>query len=181
MEGASNDARVAGNKSERSHSVAREGVVAGILGASVVALWFLVIDVVRGRPLGTPAALGHAILHAIGLARSERMIAHVAAYTVFHYAGFILVGCVAALVLRRAESQPSLLAGAFLLFAVFELGFYFLTALIAEATSLGMAAWYLVAGGNLLAAIVMGVYLWRAHPGLGTRLDHALSGREPHD
>lgn len=166
---------------ERSRSVVSEGLMAGFLGATSVALWFLVIDFGRGRPLLMPAALGHALLHATGLARNEGMAAHVLAYTVFHYFAFLAVGVVAALVLRQAEREPSLLAGAFLLFAVFEVGFYLLTAIIAESPSLGLSAWYLVAGGNLLAAIVMGIYLWRAHPRLGSQLDHALSGREPQD
>ena len=29
---------------------------------------------------------------------------------------------------------------------------------------------------NLIAAIVMGVYMWRTHPKLGQDLNHALSG-----
>ena len=39
----------------------QDGIVAGILGALTVALWFLVVDVVRGRPLSTPTVLGQAL------------------------------------------------------------------------------------------------------------------------
>ena len=161
-----------------SRSIFSEGIRAGLLGATIVALWFLVIDFLRGRPFLVPAALGHALLHGTGLARNEGIAVHVLAYSVFHYFAFLLVGIIAAVVLRHAEREPSLLAGAFLLFAVFEIGFYLLTALLAESSSIGMAAWYLVAGGNLLAALAMGIYLWRSHPGLGARLDQALSGRD---
>ena len=32
------------------HRTLREGVLAGFLGASAVALWFLILDTVAGRP-----------------------------------------------------------------------------------------------------------------------------------
>ena len=41
-----------------SHNPAREGAIAGIIGASVVALWFLMVDSIAGRPFFTPAVLG---------------------------------------------------------------------------------------------------------------------------
>ena len=39
----------------------QEGLVAGIIGALTVALWFLVVDVLHGRPLYTPTVLGTAL------------------------------------------------------------------------------------------------------------------------
>ena len=42
-------------------SVLREGLVAGVIGAAVVALWFLFVDLARGAPLFTPALLGAAV------------------------------------------------------------------------------------------------------------------------
>jgi hypothetical protein len=40
----------------------------------------------------------------------------------------------------------------------------------------GVLGWAQVATGNLIAAIVMGTYMWRTHPDLGRELKHALSG-----
>ena len=40
--------------------VAKEGLVAGGLGAAAVAVWFLLYDTVAGAPLRTPALLGAA-------------------------------------------------------------------------------------------------------------------------
>jgi hypothetical protein len=37
------------------------GLVAGLLGASVVALFFLVVDLLAGRPLWTPTVLAAAL------------------------------------------------------------------------------------------------------------------------
>ena len=39
----------------------REGIVAGVLGAAVIAVLFFVVDVAHGRPLWTPHALGTAL------------------------------------------------------------------------------------------------------------------------
>ena len=49
-----------------SHSVFREGVLAGLIGATSVAAWFFVIDLIGGHPLQTPTALGHAFFSFFG-------------------------------------------------------------------------------------------------------------------
>ena len=40
-------------------SALREGIVAGLIGAAVVAIWFFVFDILRGRLVGSldPAAV----------------------------------------------------------------------------------------------------------------------------
>ncbi len=156
-------------------SVLHEGVVGGLLGAATVAGWFLIVDLVRGTPFLVPDALGHILFHLGGGGAAEGAIAHVLAYTAFHVAVFVIVGVFAATVLRRSERQPSVLAGALLLFVVFECAFFSFTLLMTQSRRLGMPAWYLVASGNLLAAVVMGLYLSRKHPALRARVDAALS------
>src|SRR5262245_5966843 len=42
-------------------NVYREGIVAGILGAATIALWFFIIDTFSGRPFYTPSLLGSAL------------------------------------------------------------------------------------------------------------------------
>ncbi len=90
---------------------------------------------------------------------------------------FIAVGCITAAIVHWAEHVPSVLAGAFLLFVVIELGFYLMTFILGQSPTYAGLAALLVAIGNLIAAAVMGTYLWRTHPALKTGLDHALSGR----
>ena len=41
--------------------ILREGLIAGLVGAGAVALWFFVIDLLSGRPFFTPAMLGGAV------------------------------------------------------------------------------------------------------------------------
>src|SRR5437763_17037660 len=43
-------------------SVLYEGLVAGIIGAAIVAFWFLAIDTIRGEPFRTPHLPGTAFL-----------------------------------------------------------------------------------------------------------------------
>src|SRR3990170_227162 len=38
-----------------------EGIIAGLIGAATIAIWFLILDVLDGRPLHTPTVLGTAL------------------------------------------------------------------------------------------------------------------------
>lgn len=158
--------------------VLQEGAIAGVLGATAVAAWFFVIDLLRGNPFLVPAGLGHAMLHMIGVTGAEGRVAPVVAYTVLHYAAFVLTGIVAALIFRGAERHPSVLVGALLLLVVFEIAFFAFSSVIARVSSLGTPGWLLVSVGNLIAAVVMGVYLWRTNPGAATRLNASLRGED---
>ncbi len=157
------------------HPVLREGIIAGLIGATVIAVWFFLVDLIAGHPLFTPATLGAALFSVFGpVPAGESRAVHVAVYTGFHYVAFIVAGIVAALVLRAAGRNPSLLLGFVILFVAFELAFYSLVAILQQATPLGTLAWYQVMVGNLIAALAMGAYLWRAHPALREQLAHAL-------
>ena len=159
------------------HSIARDGLIAGVLGATSVALLFLCGDVLAGAPFATPYALGRGLFEFFRVASTNKLLV-VAAYTVFHYAAFIAVGCLAAGIVQWGASTPSVLAGAFVLFVMIEIGFYGLTRILAQSPSYGGLSATEVAIGNLVAAATMGVFLWRAHPELGPALDHALSGND---
>lgn len=153
-------------KALEQHTILREGMLAGLLGASVVAAWFMVFDVVRGQPFFTPGALGSALfLGASNASQVEVNLLTVGAYTVFHLVAFGVVGVVAAALASEAEDHPPLLLGGMILFVVFEALFLGVLALVAEFL-LGANAWWTIAVGNLMAALAMGYYLWRAHPRL---------------
>lgn len=163
-----------------THSTLREGTIAGVLGATVVAVWFLIVDVVAGHPLHTPEVLGAALFSILGPIGAESATVHVVAYTIVHYLLFVAAGLVVTAVIHTSQREPTVLAGAFVLFIVFELAFYGFVSLLAY-TLLRDLAWYNVAIGNLLAAAVMGAYLWRRHPALGKDLSYSLSGKEYDD
>lgn len=161
----------------REHNVFREGFIAGVIGATAVALWFLVVDLVAAHPFYTPAILGRALLSVLGPDRGDSQLLVVAVYTIFHYAAFILAGLIATVIIHAGKQQSAVLAGALILFIAFEIGFYGFTALLSE-SALGSLAWYQIGAANLIATLLMGGYLWRIHPSLGRRLDFALGGRE---
>jgi hypothetical protein len=160
------------------NSIVRDGIVAGVLGATAVALWFLGVDSLYATPLATPAALGRGLLRLFGPPGGEGMVTFVVAYTIFHYFAFILAGLIVSIVVHWAQSSPTVLAGALILFVAFEIGFYGISSALAQSPFLGALGWGAVAVGNLIAALVMGAYMWRRHPELASELNWALSGGE---
>lgn len=154
-----------------------EGVRAGLFGAAAVALWFFVVDIVTARPLHTPLALGRAVLATLGLERGQGTVEVVALYTLLHVVAFIITGILAAWMINASDEEPSHLAGLFLLFVAFELGFHFYVYGLSMQGQAVDIAWYQIGAANLLAAYVMGRYLFRAHPGSLHNMNEALAGR----
>jgi len=163
----------------RSHPVLHEGTVAGLIGATCIAIWFFVVDLIAGHPLLTPATLGRALFRVFGPEPAgESTALYVVVYTIVHYVAFIVVGLIAAGVVRLARREPTVLVGFAILFIAFEVGFYALVALLQNATALGALAWYQVMAGNLIAAVAMGTYILRVHPALPEQFTHAMDVRQ---
>ena len=150
---------------ERS-SITKEGLIAGTLGAVTLAVWFLILDLIQGRPLLTPTILGTAFFHGSeGLANVDTLpivLDTVVRFTFVHWLVFVLVGGLAAVLLHQAERNPNLGFGILLLFVFFEIGFIAVAMLFAKPV-LQALTWPTILIGNLLAAGSMGVYLWRQH------------------
>ncbi|HEV8614763.1 MAG TPA: hypothetical protein VGU22_04645 [Methylomirabilota bacterium] len=147
-------------------SVLREGVVAGLIGAAVVAVWFLLFDIARGRPLLTPTLLGHAVFYGIdsptGLTPS---LGPILGYTILHGLAFIAFGVVAASIMALSEREPALFIAFVILFACFEAFFFGLVGALGQSMR-GALVWWAVLVGNLLASVAMLFYLFRAHRAL---------------
>jgi hypothetical protein len=162
----------------KRHSILRDGVVAGFLGATAVALLFLFVDLFTGRPFYTPLGLGRGLISVLGPGHIDAPAVVITVYTIFHYLAFMAVATLAALIIHLGQRMPGMLAGAFVLFVVIELGFYFWSSILAGSPFFGTLSWLQVSAGNLVAAIVMGVYLWRTHPEVVHELDLALKGED---
>jgi putative oxidoreductase len=153
----------------------REGIIAGIIGASVIAVWFFFVDLIAGNALFTPTTLGRGMVSILGPVPAGQSTALlVVGYTLFHFAAFIILGMIAAMIVNYANREPSILLGFVVLFAAIEVGFYAFVGMLQQATPLGSLAWYNVMIGNVLAAAAMGVYLLRAHPILREQFRHAI-------
>jgi len=156
--------------------VLREGLLAGAVAASGVALWYLVNDlIVVGAPLATQRVLGWGLASLLGLrALADSTGALVLQYTVAHYAAFMALGFVATLVVRRARRDATVLAGALLAFAVVEAAFVGLVTLLDETTRTGAMAWPQLVAGNVVGCLLLGAWLWRSHPELRGEVAAAL-------
>src|ERR671924_886259 len=152
------------NPGERS--VVREGIVAGLIGAAVVALWFFVFDLARGRPFITPTLLGSMVFFGvktpIGL---EPAIGPILGYTVLHGLAFIAFGVVAATMMAMSEREPALFVAFVILFAAFEVFFFGVLSVLGRAMQAALV-WWAVLIGNLLASVAMLWFFFRAHRAL---------------
>jgi hypothetical protein len=102
-------------------------------------------------------------------------------YTMLHVLAFLAVGGIAAALVAEAEEIPHMVWLLVVFFAVFEFGFYIVVATLLTPLLQAMA-WINVAIGNLIAALGMGFYLWRAHPQLRAELQaHPLGSTGDHE
>jgi len=160
------------------HNSVQEGIVAGCLSATVIAVWILVVDLIAGHPFLTPMVLGRALTGVLGVRVGDTMFMYVAAYTLFHYVVFALIGVMVAIVVHAARRTPGVLAGFLILFIAFELGFYALTGALSAGSELRGLAWYQLGAANLVAAFVMFYFMWLRHPELKQELADALEGHD---
>jgi len=146
----------------------QEGLIAGLVGAGTVALWFLIIDVIQGRPLYTPTVLGAALFgRGAGLPAPDvgPDLGMVLMFTWVHGLAFVVVGGIIARLLAVAERRPSAGFGILMLFVLFEFGFIAVAMLFAQPV-LRALAWPAIVVANLLAAATMGGYFKVRHPNL---------------
>lgn len=151
-------------------SVLEDGVLTGVAGAVVVAVWFLILDTARGQMFSTPTLLGSAVF----LGQSPEQVTSVNPFIVFAYTGlhgvlFLIAGSVIAWMFSVFEHNPQFGIILLLLFLLFEaILFSFAAAIFPNLVgALGAVA---VALGNLFAAIVMFWFLVRRHPTALTQL-----------
>src|SRR6516162_6998429 len=135
-----------------------DGIIAGLIGAAIVAIWFLFMDTVTRLPLYTPTVLGE------GLLLKEQSLASNAGelvslkltviYSGVHGLVFMVLGVIAAYLLLLPKRKLHLGIVLIALFAVLELGFVG-TAFIVAKPVLNELAWPIILTGNFLAAAGM--------------------------
>ncbi len=163
----------------REHGTIREGIYAGVLSATTIAIWLFIVDTIEGRPFFTPDVLGSGMLRFLGAPRmTDTLALHVAFYTIFHYVAFAIIGIIVAWIVHQARRSPAILAGFLIMFVVVEFGFYGLAAMLSANSVLGTVAWYQIMVANLLASIVMFTFMWMRHPDLKGQFTHALDGTD---
>lgn len=157
----------------RGAAAVGEGVIAGLIGAAVLAGWFLVLDAFVGRLFFTPGALGSALFLGVESPETVQVTAGtVLGYTVIHVGAFLLAGIAFATAVRQAEQQTAVLMGV-MLFFVATVTFAVGAMAILASWVLAELTWWGIAIGNLLAAGAMAAFLWMRHPRLAHRISHA--------
>src|SRR5579883_873461 len=145
-------------------AVAREGVISGLIGAVIIAVWFLIADYAAGRPFHTPALLGALIFS--GLEPTGPVaptLALVLGYTVLHFFAFIMFGIAASITMAASEREPLVSLGVLVLFVWFEVSFVSFVDFLNQRTTAELGWWNII-GGNLLAlAAIIAYYEW-GHP-----------------
>ncbi|MEO7996434.1 MAG: hypothetical protein ABI852_03255 [Gemmatimonadaceae bacterium] len=157
-----------------TNRVTREGIAAGLIGATAVAVWFAILDLIQGKFLATPVMLGTSLGSLFLNGDTPGQAAAFLGYTLFHYSAFVAAGLGFSWVVNGAEKVPSVVIGLLGLLAVFEVWWVGGTYLLSR--GFGELTWAQVFIANLIGAGVMSFYLWRQHPLLATRVDAVLAG-----
>lgn len=145
----------------------REGVITGLLGAAVVAVFYLAVDVARSRPLMTPTVLGQVfVMRQGGLVTTAPDPLGILLYTIVHIIAFVAFGIFLTALARRSERSNLARYAVLQLLVVFEVFFYGLVQVASE-TARGMIPFWSILAANTLAALVMCSWLWIRHPAIG--------------
>lgn len=143
-----------------------EGTVAGLIGYAIVAVFFLVVNVVQGRPpFETAELIGRILFYGGTDAGTTGRAGPILAYSGVHLVLFILFGTLTAWLTAKSEQGPQFwyLAITVHVFVVAHM----LSALLVFVDLIGgvlTPATVVVSG--FVAAMAMVYYLWRAHPRL---------------
>ena len=148
----------------------REGIIAGLIAAAIVAVWFLIFDAARGQPFRTPALLGAAAMQGIRDPGAVMVTPGlVARYTVLHGAIFAMVGVLIAFLIATAQRQPSRLLVMFVALMCFEVAFLAVLTWWAHPVVTALR-WWAILIANALAAGGMLVYFFVGYRSLGGML-----------
>ncbi len=147
-------------------AVRKQGALAGLLGAILLAGWFLYVDAIRGNPLFTPTLLATAFLGQEGTITPQSVrgsLPLTLLFTVLHALVFVAIGIGAAYVLDRFAFVRNRALLILLIFGVLSLGFF---AFAANVSAIGPQAVAVRDAliGNAIAAIAIGAYLARNLP-----------------
>jgi hypothetical protein len=146
-----------------SHSTVREGAIAGVIGAAVIAFWYFVLDLLAGRPLATPNAIAERMF---GVGTSDAgNVGTLAVVTVVHTVVFVVFGTALAAMVHLAARDIAWRMGVLLAFVI-GLGFFSGLGFAANMGDQGPVPAWKALGGGFVAIAAMSIYLWRSHPAL---------------
>ena len=160
----------------------REGLTVGLIGATVVAVFYLVFDVlVRGQALWTPTVLGEVLVLRQPMVPEVTVnMTAVWMYTAVHVVAFALFGILLTMLASRSERSAIARYGTLQLLIVFELFFYGMLAVGYSQTRGAFPFWSILVA-NTLAAIAMTMWLWKHHPAVRSGWKEPLGAARQED
>ncbi len=148
----------------------------GAIGGSVVALFFLVIDLLNGQPFFTPSLMGTVLFTGVAAESvTSVQLDMVTYYTLVHFLTFGILGAVVSIAVHEVElhaQRPYLMLTALLV--AFEIGFFLMASIFMHGviTVVGVVP---ITIANVLAAGAMGGFLLVTHkPGAWNKIKHAV-------
>jgi hypothetical protein len=163
---------------DHQHSIVREGMVAGLIGALVVAAWYFAVDLGRGEVFYTPNVLGQVFVARDTMPTVRHIVPQaVAEFSVLHFVVFLVLGIVLTALTHMAIRNPTLRMGVWLGLVISFVFFLGLTYMLFSITE-SRFPWVTSLGGGLLGIGSMGYYLWRKHPALRGAFDQIPLGDE---
>ena len=161
------------------HSVIGEGTDVGLIGGMAVAVWFLILDTIAGHPFQTPSLLGQTVLLGERVPDTPGLeFGAILLYTAFHFIIFALVGMGLVALVHWAIDNSVVRYALLPVFLVFEVLFYGFLEVFSERTQ-DLFPFWAVVSANTLAAVCMGVYLWRRHPAFRQSIHDTPLGAAP--
>ena len=159
-----------------------DGLIAGMIGYAVLALFFAVSNALAGRsPFFTAAVLGEAMFYGLRDVNAVTLApGPIIAYNGIHLVVFLLIGFGVAWTVNQLERHPDLSYFAFVLAFAGFLGSYALALIFGGPIAVALP-WQLVAGANFTAGMAMATYLWWTHPLLRSELQTGGEATEPEE
>lgn len=149
-----------------------EGIIAGLIPASVIWLWLALLDAIAGRPFETAGLLGGGIVSVVlppGAAAPEWL--GVVLFTAIHVLIWVIVGTVVLATVRGDDRVPGVVMWPVVSVVVLQAGFFGWAAMLAQGP-LGRHAWPAIIGGEIAGWIALAWYLVHRYPALPQRLKH---------
>jgi hypothetical protein len=153
-----------------------DGAVAGIIGAIVIAIWYLIFDAAGGRALGSLQSLAATLFQDFRHVVPQSAFGiTLAGHLIFFLSIFALIGIVAAVILETAEEDATLFPTMLVFVCVFEVFSIMIMMLLGPSGEVSLP-WWKFTIGDLMATSAMLAFFLERHPTLARMLEGPWMG-----
>lgn len=147
-----------------------DGVLAGVIGAIVLALWYLIFDAASGQPLKTAQQYAATLFGGFGPGAQHTDLALlILGHVVFYLCVFGLIGLGAAVILEAGEADTDLFPTMLVFVVAFAAFSIMIMMLLGPSGPVSLPWWKFILGDVMATTAILAVFLGR-HPALAHRL-----------